>query len=423
MRARLVEAGHDRLEVAVRSGGEAPRTLWYRSRRPVWDEVPSTHEFVAVALAQCAAASGEDLLVEGPVRTGLLDQLQEYLSIWASWRPDRFAAVRVAASEEVPDDVPAPAGRARAVMGFSGGVDASFALAAHASGAPGRLTSPIGLGVLVIGWDVRHADEVGRRVAAETASRSLRAYGASCAVVATNWQQDFCPAWFLMFNAGLVGLLHTFAATHAGAVYANDLAYEEELGRGPYGGRFATNRLLGHPSFPVRTTGGSHRRIERVAFLADHPALVANLRVCFQEGAAGKNCGRCEKCVRTQLELRAAGIVGPELAAAFPTPMGMADLHSASTTNTAVMSHYEDIAAALPPGDEYVQPTRAWARRHRQAHAERLGLPMARVAALERQRRDLRAELDDLRASTSWRVSKPIRTAARTLRTTRRAGQ
>jgi len=54
-------------------------------------------------------------------------------------------------------------------------------------------------------------------------------------------------------------------------------------------------------------------RSQKVDRVAQTDAALSVLRVCFKEyttfGAA-YNCGTCEKCVRTMVDLRIAGVVG-----------------------------------------------------------------------------------------------------------------
>ncbi len=419
MRARLTRASSASIEVEVSTSGDA-RTLWYRSPDPVWRRPPDTQDFIAVALAQTAAAAGSDLCVEGPVRSSQLQRLDELLRIWSLWRPDVYRHVELRAEEEVADDADTVAhDRSGAVMGFSGGVDAGFALAAHSTGALGRGSRRIDLGVLVVGWDLGHDDEDGQTRAITSVRHKLGAYGADTAVVATNWQQEFCPDWFLSFNAGLLAVLHTFSATHDAAVHATDQTYRQELGMRPYGSHMMINHLLGNPTFPVLSTGGTHSRLERVEFLAAHPVLLGELRVCYQQDAAGTNCGRCEKCVRTQLEMRTAGIAGDLVARAFPTPMTPGDLEAATVTNATVLRHFEDILQRLDAedsSDPYRALVRRWVRRERLAEARRRGLPAARVADLEAQVAELRTQIDELRSSRSWRLTQPLRSVPDRLR-------
>jgi hypothetical protein len=424
IRAVLESATPQRLVVRVEEPNRVG-ALTYSSPESVWSTPPRTHDFIAVALAQYAAAAGHDLVVDGPVTGAQLENLDEYLQIWASWRPDLYRRVEIRSAEEVP--VAGPPEERSAVMGFSGGVDASFALAAHVDATVGRLSRTIGRGVLVLGWDIKPGDEQGAARAEAAVRRSLAHYAVPSSVISTNWQQDYCPAWFMSFTSGLMGVLHTLSDQHGYAVHATDRSYSEELRIGPYGSHMMINHLLGHPGFPLISTGGTHSRIDRLAYLAHHPQLLADLRVCYQADAGGANCGRCEKCVRTQLEMRAVGIATD---AVFPTPMQLADLERARAHRPSVLMHFEDVLRRLPADDPAVPALRQWLRDRRLEHAREAKLPLARVDELEGRLAQARAELGELgrrvteaqqqaaaaeaelaavHASRSWRWTAPLR--------------
>jgi hypothetical protein len=422
IRASLETVTPQQLRVAVQEPGRSGH-LVYESDDPLWERAPTTLDFVAVALAQYASAAGEPLHVAGAVTRRQLENLDEYLQVWSSWRPELYRRVQITADEECEESPSSDP----AVMAFSGGVDASFALAAHAAGEFGRLSRPIGRGVLVGGWDLRPGDDQGLARARASAARSLEHYGASTAVVTTNWKQEYCAAWFMSFNAGVMAVLHTVADQHGCAVYATDHSYADELRLGPYGSHVSVNRLLGHSGFPVVSTGGTHARIDRMAYLATQPVLLEGLRVCYQPHAAGSNCGRCEKCVRTQLEMRAVGV---DPTVAFPTQMTVEDLERAEPHRPAVLMHYEDVVQRLPADDPYAPLVSAWVRDRRLEQARAAGLPLARVDALERTCTTLQARLDEreqqlaaqqqraeaaeqelarVHRSRSWRWTAPLR--------------
>jgi len=408
--ASLVSATDDAIVVGVKAPDGGGR-LEYRSPEPTWSAPPPTADFIAIALAQYAAAAGHDLHVDGQVTRHQLDRLDEYVQIWSTWRPDLFGRVRISATEEVDEPATPPDGGA--VMGFSGGVDAAYALAAHSTGALGRLSRRVDLGVLVVGWDLRSGDEQAIAIALRSARESLAAYGARTAVVETNWKDAFCPAWFMCFNAGLMAILHTFAGPHTAAIHATDHSYRDELRMAPYGSNLAINHLLGRPGFPVISTGGLHRRLARVGFLGDHPELLGRLRVCYQEGAGGANCGHCEKCVRTQLELRANALSADGL---FPSAMTVDDLRAATVTNPTVLLHYEDVLARLDGDDPWRPEVAAWVTRERLEDARRRNLPAARLPGLEAQLAAARADLAAMQASRSWRLTRPLRLGADRIR-------
>jgi len=53
--------------------------------------------------------------------------------------------------------------------------------------------------------------------------------------------------------------------------------------------------------------GATHSRTEKVKEIADWKVGIDNLRVCWQGGQKDRNCGKCEKCIRTQLNFLATG--------------------------------------------------------------------------------------------------------------------
>ena len=416
MRARLERATETEIAVAVDGPAGTGGTLTFTSPDPVWGPLPPTHDFIAVSLVQYAASEGCDLHVEGSVTTAQLERLDELQTIWSVWRPDKFRRVELSADDEVA--LPSSDGRGGAVMGFSGGVDAGFALAAHTSRSLGRMSRDVELGVLVVGWDLKHGDHEGLARARASAQRALDAYGVRLAVVSTNWQQEFCNAWFMSFNSGLMSILHTFSAGCSAAIHATDHNYRLELKMPPYGSNMAINHLLGNPWFPVVSTGGTHRRIERVEFLRDHPVLLEELRVCYQPHASGSNCGHCEKCVRTQLELRAVGL-GEAAGRAFPSPMTVQDVLGATINNPTVLMHFEDILERLSPDDELRRPVQRWVKEQRSAKKPQRRGQDARVTALEEELRETRERLQALEESQSWEVTRPLRAASDRLRALR----
>jgi len=51
-------------------------------------------------------------------------------------------------------------------------------------------------------------------------------------------------------------------------------------------------------------------RVTKLEYLVGSELAMSSLRVCFQHGGDGLNCGRCPKCVRTMVGLRAIGAAG-----------------------------------------------------------------------------------------------------------------
>jgi hypothetical protein len=80
--------------------------------------------------------------------------------------------------------------------------------------------------------------------------------------------------------------------------------------------------------------GAEATRVEKVRLLAAHDWVLRLLRVCNRRPAAAPNCGRCEKCIRTMLNLLVAGALerGPSFEVGLDprrvARMGFQDFHS-----------------------------------------------------------------------------------------------
>src|SRR6476646_2519281 len=147
----------------------ACKDLYFRADRPVWHTRPQVLDFVAVALAQHAANLRRDLHIRGRVTKSQLANLAEYLQIWSTWKPDCFQNILISCDEEME----LPKSQSPAAMAFSGGVDSSYSLLAHNRKMLGRLSVPVGIGVLVVGWDLRHGDQRAADVALRRAEKTL----------------------------------------------------------------------------------------------------------------------------------------------------------------------------------------------------------------------------------------------------------
>jgi hypothetical protein len=101
----------------------------------------------------------------------------------------------------------------------------------------------------------------------------------------------------------------------------------------PVGSHPAVDGLFSSQRLTVIHDGSRFSRLEKVRDLASWPTALAALRVCPGSEGDRPNCGRCEKCLRTRLELLAVGVeetpaFGPSLTPielwgeAVPQPIG-----------------------------------------------------------------------------------------------------
>jgi hypothetical protein len=74
--------------------------------------------------------------------------------------------------------------------------------------------------------------------------------------------------------------------------------------------------FYGSAGTEIRSDGADLTREQKAAALTAYPEALEHIYVCTARGRSIRNCGRCEKCVRTMLSFIA---VGSEIPPAFPT--------------------------------------------------------------------------------------------------------
>lgn len=297
-----------RSQITAAVAGEDDVSVFYEFTGAALPEIPRSVDFALLAMLPFAMARGQDLHLEGAVHREQLERLEECQDAFSLWHPDKFIKVAISADEELPTAV--HEGR-DAVIAFSGGLDASYALHAHCRNLLGRRSNTIRAGVLIHGFDVRLKQAIHFEKAKAAARASLSHYGVPLTCVRTNWTTLGAP-WRQSFIFALASVMHQFQSVSSRAVIASDEAYDGEvLG---WGSNSVTNPLMSFPGFPIDFTGAGVSRTLKARALAHEMPVLDHLRVCTKPLGEGENCGRCEKCIRTKLNfLAGAGLDLPRL--------------------------------------------------------------------------------------------------------------
>jgi hypothetical protein len=105
-------------------------------------------------------------------------------------------------------------------------------------------------------------------------------------------------------------------------------------------GSFSSQRLA------IIHEGARFSRVDKVRALAAWPTALAALRVCPKGPADRPNCGRCEKCLRTRLELLAVGVEATDAFGPSLTPVELwREAVPSSIVETAL--YHQELLAAL----------------------------------------------------------------------------
>jgi hypothetical protein len=279
----------------------------------------------AAALLLPSMKQGEDLVIEGSISAqlhqGMHAIMQEVLKWDIGLQPIKIEVDALIA------DPPRPQ---RSASFFSGGVDSFYTYLKHKADPVEK--DRIGSFILVNGFDInRRNTELWDRTHQNIKSIA-EADNVELIVVRSNIQ-------------GLVEPILLWDYTHGGCLAAVGLflrggfhqiyipsthSAAEQI---PWGSNLA---LDGHWSTEGTTfihDGTEATRIEKViSQIARSPLALKHLRVCFANEKRAYNCGKCDKCLRTMINLYVAGVleesstfphhIDPALVAAIPTIPG-----------------------------------------------------------------------------------------------------
>ena len=203
-----------------------------------------------------------------------------------------------------------------AITVFSGGVDSTFTLWRHAakSSSPRRRT--IALAVLIHGLDIPLDDESGFRGALARGARAAADLGIPLSPVRTNFRQVVPREWVMSFGAALAACLHLFKGRGGAGLIPSSKPYDDLLL--PSGSNPITDPLMSGDGFEIVHDGAAFSRAMKVAAIGQWHAGVEALRVCWEGTQRDRNCGVCEKCIRTACSFLASGLAVPSHLGAAP---------------------------------------------------------------------------------------------------------
>ena len=279
----------------------------------------------AAALLLPSMQQGEDLIIEGSISGRLYNGMHAIMQEVLRWDIG-LQPIRIEAAALVTD----PPGPRRSASFFSGGVDSFYTYLKHKVDPveEDRIDSFI----LVNGFDInKNNTQLWARVM-QSIGAIAQADRAELIVVRSNIQSLVEPILLWDYSHG--GCLAAVGLFLRGAFHQIYIPSTHSVAEQiPWGSNLA---LDGHWSTESTTfihDGTEATRLEKViSQIAGSPLALEHLRVCFENEKEAYNCGRCDKCLRTMINLYIAGVleesqtfphhIDPDLVAATPTIPG-----------------------------------------------------------------------------------------------------
>lgn len=282
-----------------------------QTRTSVWFRVPSDYRALitsscdplVVATLLLAMRQSSDIKVHGEVSPSLLRNLAEFQAAWSSWRPNSYHPIEITAETE--QEQCNPEAGEKAIAAFSGGVDSSFTVWRHRTNHCGRLQRNLQAGLVVHGFDIPLEKQQAFDNATQKAEAILSSLDMKLIPMSTNIRQ-LALNWEDVFGTSAAACLMLLQRGYSAGLIASSFPYQALSF--PYGSNPITDSLLSSNAFQIIHDGAEFTRISKMRELTNWTEAKQNLRVCWEGQELDKNCGRCEKCVRTILIFRIFGI-------------------------------------------------------------------------------------------------------------------
>lgn len=322
----------------IRIGGATVLSAQCKIRKIGWDSVyfslndaaQGSHVYndaspFAAALLLPSMKQGEDLIIKGSISEQLYKGMHAIMHEVLQWNIG-LKPIKIEADAMVPDVCEADS----SASFFSGGVDSFYTYLKHKDDQV--KADRIGSFILVNGFDIdRRNTQLWNRTL-----NNIRAIAAAAevelVVVRTNIQPLVEPILLWDYtHGGCLASVGLFLRAAFRQIYIPSThSVQEQI---PWGSNLA---LDGHWSTESTTfvhDGTEATRINKViSQVAKSPVALEHLRVCFANEKEAYNCGECDKCLRTMINLYVAGTleksgtfphqIDPGLVAAVPTIAG-----------------------------------------------------------------------------------------------------
>jgi hypothetical protein len=373
-----------RCEFELRYSGPASgQTLFYEFPRELAPP-PECFDGVLCAVTMHAMAGRHDVHLRGPATESLLRHLAEFQLAWSRWLPEVYTPVAVTADTvvtmpRVQED--------RTLAAFSGGVDASFTLLTNTVQALGSPSQGLDTVMMVQGFDVALDNYADLRELVARTEPIRQLAGVRLLPIRTNSKELRLQKWEDSCGAELAACLHMCAGGFTRALIASSEPYDALVL--PWGTNPLTDHLLSGGHLAIVHHGAAFSRTEKIAYLAGFPTALASLKVCWRGERKGRNCGVCEKCIRTQLNLLAVGV--PH-APCFDESLDLRRIESITIRNDVVLNELRSIlryAEARQLDGEWVRLVRQRVRRGKRNWTvrSRVRRSLGRSALIEAARR------------------------------------
>jgi hypothetical protein len=252
----------------------------------------NVESFLAGTILPSMKSGGGNLAVDGEVSRIFLASLSTIQDIYCLWDESlqRVNIQKALAIQRIPST------KKRVGVFFSGGVDSFYTFLKHQD----EITDLI----FVHGLDIKLTDTPLLSKASKKIREVASAFGVNIIEVETNIREllDSYVDWgFLGHGATLAAIGHLLYPDFHRIYIAATHTYADLF---PWGSHPVLDHLWSSEVLEFVHDGCEATRVKKVALISKHDIALHTLRVCWKNPNSAYNCGQCEKCLRTMVNLK-----------------------------------------------------------------------------------------------------------------------
>ncbi len=317
--------------------------------RQRWSGGPRADAFLAACFPLAAVHGEARIRVEGGACPMLVEGLRTAHAWWSSWGGMPAPAPEIETSSSGCAEI-ASTGPRRGAAFLSGGIDGLHMLMRNRLLYRPDDPAYIRKALFIHGFDIGKRARAPENERFQTALNRLKPVtdetGLRLVMCRTNLRHLPSKPGFWANRHNGAALAAVGHATLLGPAFLFIGGTYDVANPVPVGSHAAVDGLFSSQRIAIIHDGARFTRLDKVRDLASWPTALAVLRVCPESGETEVNCGRCEKCLRTRLELLVAGVeetaaLGPSL-----TPLELWEQAVPAPINHRAI-RYEDLLAPL----------------------------------------------------------------------------
>lgn len=263
----------------------------------------------AAALLLPSMRMGEDLIIEGKISKELYMGMHKIMELFLSWNIG-LKPIKIIVDELVVDTAKPKV----SASFFSGGVDSFYTLLKRKKDKKDPVTHLL----LVNGYDVDSRNEALWVATLKNIQKVAKAEKVNLIEIESNLRTLIDPIFPFFWDYSHGGCLAAAALCLRKGIkqvyVPSSLPASEQI---PWGTHLDTDKYWGTEKLRFTHDGGEATRVDKINWqIAKSPTALKHLRVCYMNEVGTFNCGTCEKCLRTMINLYVAGVL--DQAETFP---------------------------------------------------------------------------------------------------------